>query len=239
MVRWARGRGTLDSNHTDGMSKPTETTEREPVLSDDEIRTMWTALAKADMRESTRRILRLCLMTAQRVGEVSGMTRAELDLEKSLWTIPPARSKNKREHVVPLSDMALDIIRKQIAEVDALAKQKGRAAPQWIFPGPGARAAVTAPSVPKAVARCEWEIEHWTPHDLRRTAATGMEGAGVSPFIVGHVLNHVSATKATVTSRVYARYAYEAEKREALTTWAGKLADILSGAKVVPLRAAG
>jgi hypothetical protein len=49
------------------------------------------------------------------------------------------------------------------------------------------------------------------------------------------VLNNVSATKATVTSRVYARYTYEKEKGEALTLWAGKLAGILTGATVVPL----
>jgi integrase len=94
---------------------------------------------------------------------------------------------------------------------------------------------VSAPAVPKAVARQKWGIDHWTPHDLRRTAAIGMEKSGVSPFIIGHVLNHVSATKATVTSRVYARYMYEKEKREALDLWAGKIAGILSGAKVVPL----
>jgi integrase len=240
MVRWARGRGDLDSNvSVEGMRKPTETTERDRVLSDDEVRTMWADLVSAHMRESTRRILRLCLVTAQRVGEVSGMTRTEIDLEKALWTIPRARTKNKREHIVPLSEMAIDLIREQIAEVEALAERKGRAVPQWIFPAPRACATVTAPSLPKAVARCKWGIDHWTPHDLRRTAATGMEGAGVSPFIIGHVLNHVSATKATVTSRVYARYTYEKEKREALDLWAGKLAGILSGAKIVPLRAAG
>jgi integrase len=213
MVRWARGCGDLDANLVEGMRRPTETTGRERVLTDDEIRTMWADLAGADMRESTRRILRLCLVTGQRVREVSGMARPELDLEKSLWTIPPARSKNKREHVVPLSEMAVDIIRDQLAENEALAKRKGRAVPQWIFPGPGARAAVTAPAIAKAVPRSKWGIAHWTPHDLRRTAATGMEEIGVSPFIIGHVLNHVSATKATVTSRVYARYSYEREKR--------------------------
>ena len=63
------------------MRKPTETVERDRVLSADEIGTMWAALADADMRESTRRIMRLCLVTAQRVGEVAGMMRDELDLE--------------------------------------------------------------------------------------------------------------------------------------------------------------
>jgi integrase len=130
--------------------------------------------------------------------------------------------------------MALDIIREQIAENEAFGRP-----PRLIFPEHGARAAVTGEAVAKAVHRHNWGIPHWTPHDLRRTAATEMERAGVSPFIIGHVLNHVSATKATVTSRIYARYTYEKEKRDAVDLWAGKLAGILTGAKVVPLRAAG
>ena len=155
MVRWARGRGDLDSNLVEGMKKPSETVERDRVLSAGEIRTMWAALADADMREITRRILRLCLVTAQRVGEVSGMTRGELDLDRRVWTIPAARSKNKREHAVPLSGMALGIIREQLADADALAGRKGRAVPSFVFPGPGGRAPVTAASVPKAVKREE------------------------------------------------------------------------------------
>lgn len=227
MVRWARGRGDLDQNLTEGMKRPTETTERDRVLTPDEIRTLWNTLPDADMRESTRRILRLCLVTGQRVGEVSGMTREELDLEKAVWTIPAPRAKNGREHSVPLSGMATAIIRDQMADNAGLAKRKGRKTPPWLFPGPGARAAVTGAAIAKAVARYEWSLEHWTPHDLRRTAATSMESIGISPFVIGHVLNHVSMTKATITSRVYARYQYDAEKRAALDSYATWLLGIL------------
>ncbi|TJU86753.1 MAG: DUF4102 domain-containing protein [Mesorhizobium sp.] len=248
MCRWARGRGDLDSNLVEGMRKPTVTIERDRVLTGGEIKTMWAALPDADMRESTRRIIRLCLVTGQRVGEVSGMTRDEIDIEEKLWTIPAARSKNKREHVVPLPDMAIDIINDQIADAEALADRKERAKSSFIFPAPGGRAAVTAASVPKAIKREEvtkrgtatiMGIAPWTPHDLRRSAATGMEEIGISPFIIGHLLNHVSATKSTITSRVYARYDYSREKREALDLWADRLAAITEGkSNVVPMRVA-
>lgn len=238
MVRWARGRGDLDDNLVEGMRKPTETTERDRVLTADEIKTLWAALPGADMRESTRRIIRLCLVTGQRVGEIAGMARDELDLTKKIWTIPAARSKNHREHVVPLSDMAIGIIKEQKGAVAALAERKGLIVPNWVFPGPGFRDAVTAASVPKAIKRLEVTakgratilgLSPWTPHDLRRTAATHMEEIGISPFIVGHVLNHVSVTKSTVTSRVYARYDYGKEKREALDLWAGRLDGTIQG----------
>lgn len=239
MVRWARARGDLDENLTEGMKKPSETVERDRVLNADEIKSMWKTLPDADMRESTRRVIRLCLVTGQRVGEVSGMTRPEIDLDKGLWVIPAARSKNKREHVVPLSVMAITIIRDQIAEVDALSKRKDRDVPTFVFPGPGARAAVTGAAIAKAIKREEVTEKGaatiigaapWTAHDLRRSAATHMEEMGVSPFVVGHVLNHVSATKSTITSRVYARYDYLKEKTEALDLWADRLAGIIAGA---------
>ncbi|MGT2465801.1 hypothetical protein ACVOMV_12680 [Mesorhizobium atlanticum] len=68
-----------------------------------------------------------------------------------------------------------------------------------------------------------------------------MEEIGISPpFIVGQVLNHVSATKSTVTSRVYARYDYMSEKRDALELWADRLAGIIAGkGNIEPLQSEG
>lgn len=239
MVRWARGRGDLDTNLVEGMAKPSEAVVRDRHLAADEIMTMWDALAEADMRESTRRIIRLCLVTAQRVGEISGMIRDELDLANRTWIIPAARSKNRREHSVPLSSLAVEIIADQLADVQALSERKGRAVPPFVFPGPGARAPVTGAAIAKAVKKAErpagrgqtgiMGVAPWTPHDLRRTAASQMQAIGISPFIIAHVLNHVSITRATVTTSVYAQYDYGKEKREALELWADRLAGIVEG----------
>jgi integrase len=230
MVRWARGRGDLDSNIMDGMRRPSETVERDRVLSADEIRKVWKALPDADMRESTARILKLCLMTGQRVGEVCEMKRGQLDLEGAIWTIPAEIAKNGREHKVPLSAIAQEIVLEQMAAVESLADRKERVVAEFVFPAPGGRSAVSAASVPKAVMRSNHlGIAPWTPHDLRRTAATMMAEGGVSPFIIGHVLNHASVTRATVTGRVYDRYDYGKEKREALETLAALIAGIIKG----------
>jgi integrase len=245
MVRWAKARGDLDNNLVDGMRRPAETVQRDRVLSEDEIRTVWRELPAAAMQEQTRRILRLCLVSAQRVGEVCGMTRDEVDFEQAVWTIPAARSKNGREHSVPLSSMAAQILSEQIADLDAEASRLGRDVSDFVFPSPGGRAAMTNASISKAVSRQETAgpdgkltlgVAPWTPHDLRRTGATFMEESLISPFVVGHILNHVSVTKATVTSRVYARYSYDKEKREALDLWAARLQAIINGgAEVVAI----
>ncbi len=248
MVRWAKARGDLETNLVDGMQRPADTVQRDRVLTYDEVREVWHNLDSAEMADGTRRLLRLCLLTAQRVGEIGGMTRAEVDLDRALWTIPAARSKNGKEHAVPISNMAATVLREQLADVDALSERVGRPTPEFVFPAPGGRAAMTNSAASKAVKRQErigsdgkpdiLGAEPWTPHDLRRTAATLMEEAGVSPFVVGQVLNHVSITKASITSRVYARYNYEKEKREALDILAARVTAIVGegGAQITPMK---
>ncbi len=74
MISWAVENEYLDANPIDGMTKPAEETSRDRVLNDDEFRTLWAGLPKALPRSvQCQRIIKLCLVTAQRVGEVSGL----------------------------------------------------------------------------------------------------------------------------------------------------------------------
>jgi integrase len=66
--------------------------------------------------------LEFCILTAARTGEVIGARPDELDLEKGLWTVPAKRMKGGREHRVPLSSRAIEIVR---------AQPKG----DYVFPG--------------------------------------------------------------------------------------------------------
>lgn len=159
------------------------------------------------------------------------MCSDELNLEAGVWTIPAWRSKNGHAHRVPLTDMARTII----------GEAKARASTEFLFPGYGKDDAIKSSSVGKAVRRFRTKIglPHWTAHDLRRTAATGMADLGVAPHVIGHVLNHRAVTAASVTDQVYNRYSYDREKRAALELWATQLTSILAGgAEVIALRSA-
>jgi integrase len=74
-----------------------------------------------------RLALEALLLTAVRSGEIRGARWPELDLQKGLWTIPAARMKAAKEHVVPLSEEALTVFKRAAA-----LKQKGT---DLIFPG--------------------------------------------------------------------------------------------------------
>jgi integrase len=215
ILRWAVARGDLDHDPIAGMPPPPGGKPRERVLSDDEIKTLWLKLPEALPRYAP--ILRLCLLTAQRVGEVAGMRREELDLKQRLWSLPGTRTKNGHAHAVPLSSAAMEII--------------GEPASEFVF---DIAPTVVAQAIIRAQARIG--IAQWTAHDLRRTALTGMAKLGVEPIVLGHIANHRTTTKAGMTLSVYVHHAYEREKRDALELWADRLRGIIAGsAEVVPL----
>jgi integrase len=92
----------LEVNPLDGVEKPAKATASDRVLSEDEIRTLWRALPTALASVQYQRITKLCLITARRIGEVTGMVPAELDLKAREWRclpVAPERSPARRATV--------------------------------------------------------------------------------------------------------------------------------------------
>ena len=168
------------------------------------------------------------MVTAQRKGEVIGAEWSEFDRENGLWTIPADRAKNAELHAVPLSPLALDVL-------DAI--EANVAGSRYLFPSPRGDQPVAAPSVDHAVRnnRDEIGVGDWTPHDLRRSAATRMASLGVDRLVLSKVLNHVDRS----VTGIYDTHRYVDEKRAALERWGRRLEEIISGetapAKVVEL----
>jgi integrase len=208
-------RGLVDANPVMGTERNKEYS-RERVLAAAELRTIWNALED----DHYGAIVKLLALTAQRAGEIGGLCWSEIG-DKAI-TLSGERTKNKRAHVIPLSETARAII----------AKQPHRADRDLIFgigDGPfagwsGCKAKLDA-RIKKATGKA---LPHWTPHDLRRTAATQMAGLGVQPHIIEAVLNHVGGHKGGVAG-IYNRSTYEPEKRTALDLWANHLAAIVAG----------
>jgi integrase len=226
IFRWGVGRDLVQIDPTAGLRAPiAKEPVRERALSADEIRTAWLALDRTPisrehwrrqdgdfpMRRATALALKLALVTAQRIGEVTGICAAELDLNDvtPLWTVPGNRSKNRQPNRVPLSALALCVI----AEARGLAGDS-----VWLFPGLSCSGPIEPTAPTKALARAMpiIGIPPFRVHDLRRTAATHIAEMGVAPHTISLVLNHVSVRRGTVTGRVYNQYSYDREKREAL-----------------------
>jgi integrase len=215
MFSWAVDGDYLASSPVTGVKPRSKPVRRDRVLSDVEITGLWKMLQDAALSQAMADIVWLLMLTGQRSGEVCGMMRSEVDLDAARWTIPKERTKNGLEHVVPLSAPALAIVRMAVNRSDFDADD----VPLFTRTGEP----IESNAVAQAVRlKLQAGNERYTPHDFRRTVATGMSDLGVAPHVVEAVLNHISGFKAGVAG-IYNRAKYEPEKAEALTLWAEKL----------------
>jgi integrase len=218
-------------NPATGLQSTFEETSRSRVLNDDELRALWPALQGPNFSPLTETMalsLRLCGLTLQRGQEVCGIDVRELHLDQRIWIIPPERTKNHREHVVPLSPAALAVINRALA-IRPKPKERKRKLSGPLFPSPrDPTKPITRHALTRAMARLcdEIGIEDAGPHDLRRTGATNItsERIGMPRFVVSAVLNHVSEMGGITA--VYDRNEYLSEKRSALEAWARLLTTV-------------
>ena len=213
------------------------------VLPREEIKLFWQA-TEVDWLAQTAGALRLILLTGQRPGEVIGMHTREIDGE--WWTIPPERSKNKRPNRVFLTATALELVAGMSGYVfpgEAVTGQParprgGNALAHYLRrlilgSQPDKRVKGLAGRKKHAALKQNGQfgnlsklpIPYFTPHDLRRTAATRMAEAGILPHTIARILNH---TDRSVTALHYNLYSYDAEKKEALLRWEAELLQIVT-----------
>ena len=222
LCKWAIDRGFIDRSPCEGMRAPSPETKRDRVLTDHEMRLVWKACEAIGAPFGG--VVRLLILTGARLREVAGMEWAEVDLQARTWTLPKARAKNRRDHVVPLSDAAVEIIaaRPRMGGSRFLFSTTGRTAVSGF-----SNAKKDIDAAIKAVAGDGAEpVPHWTLHDLRRTVATGLQKLGVRLEVTEAVLNHVSGSRRGVVG-IYQRHDWADEKRAALSAWGDRVAQIV------------
>jgi integrase len=241
MFDWAAAKDLIPASPMAGVERPGgEERPRDRVLNAEEVKTFWSKLDTADMAEPTRLALRLLLVTAQRRGELTFAAWSHFDLDGALWKIPVqllksshARRSKPEPHSVPLSPLAIKLLGK-------LKALTGEGA--YVLPAHADKKKDRSYSE-RVLSRAVREnadhfgIEHFTPHDLRRTAASFMTKLKIPRLHVEKVLNHSTGDIA----EVYDRHDYLAEKRTALDRWATFLEELTSGksSNVVPLANVG
>jgi integrase len=203
---------------------------RKRVLSDDELRTVWRVASNGEGTYGY--FLRFILLTATRLREAGNMNRSELS--GTDWIIPAARYKTKLPHLISLSKGAQSLLARL-----PVVGFKG-----WVFTSNG-EVPISGYSKSKQQfdARVLAELrkrdpnagplEHWTPHDLRRTARTLMSRAGVdsdhAERCLGHVIPGIRGT--------YDLYEFRDEKAAAFEALAAQIERIVDPQpNVVPLR---
>ena len=205
--------------------------QRGRVLSDDELARFWHRGETCGLRRLTVLALQFVLVTGQRPGEVAGIRRSEIDGDT--WVIPAERRrKTDSALTVPLTATAQRILDAAREETERLKPRRGEAHSDHIFQTrPGKPITTTALS--RAVLRYAERLGsnddptwgYWRPHDLRRTARTGLSAAGVGELVAELAIGHTR--KGMVA--VYDLHRYDAEKRAALEAWERRLLRIVEG----------
>jgi len=247
MFNFALDREWVEANPASRIPEPGEEKSRDRVLNDEELRDLWTMLeclanqdeeenddkapafrrANARVTPATAQAFQVQLLTAQRPGETQKMRWADVDLESGWWTIPAIVAKNGLAHRVPLTTPVIEILERR--------RELAGEGTKVVFENRRGGGSIAHRGKKAASIMCRGLSFQFRAHDLRRTASTGMAEAGVHRDHIAKVLNHVEGGPAA--TRIYDRYAYDKEKRDALERWAQRLDAIIEGRirKVVPI----
>lgn len=239
---WAQERGIIEINPSADIKKPGAETSRDRVLSAEELRLIWNACTRENSQFNS--IVRLLMLTGQRLNEIARLRWTEIDTEARTLTLEPLidgqrRTKNQRLHIVPLTDPALAILASRQQVQQALATDE-EPAPALVFTTTGKTAfsgfsrgkslldARLGKALKAAYPDCQPPtFPPWRLHDIRRSVATHMaEDLRIAPHIIEAVLNHISGTKGGVAG-VYNRALHLDERRDALEAWSLHLMDLV------------
>ena len=191
------------------IEKEYEELEREHVLRDAEIKAIW--MATTSLSRPYNAWIKLLLLCGQRRGETASIRRSQI--VDGCWHLSGSDTKNGRPNIIPLSSQAQ-------ALVDLLLEQSGN---YLIKTDRIGDKPINGFSKVKRQMDKLSGVNGWRMHDVRRTVSTNLTKLGVDRFILQKILNHTE----TGTTKIYDRYSYMNEKREALQRWADRLDEIV------------
>ncbi|MGM4902046.1 tyrosine-type recombinase/integrase [Tardiphaga sp. 866_E4_N2_1] len=221
MFNWATSQDIVSSSPIRGLKAYSSGEARDRILSPEEIRIFWNWLDFADLTDDMADALRLQLCLGARIGETAGMRADELNSISWQWTLPAARSKNKKARVTPIVGIARKILSERLRTVTA--------GPLFINE---TGAALRSNDVGSAIVtrRRRIPLNHFVSHDIRRTVATQLIEIGINYDIVAVTLGHEPGDKNTRTLvKHYVRSDLIPQKTAALEAWDRRLAGIIDG----------
>ncbi|MDD2894239.1 MAG: tyrosine-type recombinase/integrase [Halothiobacillaceae bacterium] len=236
LFNWCVLREYLDSNPLAMVKKSKiggAEKERERTLSESEIRELCDKLPDAGLGRATELSLWILLSTAARVGEIIQARWSEVDLDNGVWTIPARTAKNGKAIPITLSNFALRHF-KELREIHhwndwdmPSTKKDGYHVCEKSITRQVKDRQTDAPfsGRSKAVSALILSGGNWTPHDLRRTAATMMRGLGTSSDVIEKCLNHTEQNKLIKT---YQQADLSGEMRTAWIRLGEKLSEVLN-----------
>jgi integrase len=202
----------VNSNPAAGIKACAESSSRERVLAEAELREVW----RACLDDDYGRIVKLLMLTGQRKTEIGDLNWSEVNEAQRQIELLGARTKNKRPHVVPLSKHAWAALPKKRKDRDQVFGRRAHGFSGW---SKSKRELDERIAAARNTAGLKTPMPPWTIHDLRRTFVTHVLDRKLAlPHVVEACVNHISGHKAGVAG-VYNKANYADEKRAAMDEW--------------------
>ena len=210
VMKWAVANGWRTDNPAEAISqalpKHVDTQQHRKSLHYDKVPDFLDALKASDANTSTKLALELVILTASRSSEVRKADWSEFDLEQGIWTRPAEHMKSKKEHRVPLSPRALEIV----AEVGKLGDGAG-----LVFPGTKIGKPLSDMTLLKLTKALGYDVH---VHGFRTSFKTWTQERTNTPREVSEAaLAHVVKDKAEAA---YARSDFFEKRRKLMERWA-------------------
>ncbi|EPO8906508.1 integrase domain-containing protein, partial [Klebsiella oxytoca] len=207
---YAVNTGLINANPASGIGMAFEKPKKQnmPTLRPEELPKLMRSLVMSNLSVPTRCLIEWQLLTLVRPSEASGARWAEIDLNAKLWTIPAERMKAKREHIVPLSPQAIEIL-EIMKPISAHRK--------FIFPSRNDHNKPMNSQTANAALKRIGYAGKLVAHGLRSIASTAMNEEGFNPDVIEAALSHNDKNE---VRRAYNRSTY-LEQRKQLAVWWG------------------
>ncbi|EFN7981698.1 TPA: integrase domain-containing protein [Escherichia coli] len=206
---YAVNTGLIDANPASGVGMAFEKPKKKnmPTLRPEELPNLMNSLTMSNLSVSTRCLIEWQLLTLVRPSEASGTQWAEIDLDAKLWIIPAERMKAKREHIVPLSPQALDIlnIMKPIS-----------AHRTHVFPSRSDPLKPMNSQTANAALKRIGFAGKLVAHGLRSIASTALNERGYNPDVIEAALAHSDKNE---VRRAYNRSVYLEKRKQLMNDW--------------------
>lgn len=202
--------GLIDANPASGIGNAFERPKKQhmPTIRPEELPKLMRTISMSNLSIPTRCLLEWQLLTLIRPAEASATAWAEIDIENREWRIPAERMKAKRDHVVPLSDQALEILE----IMHPISGQR-----EYVFPSRNdPRKAMNSQTANAALKRIGYGGK-LVAHGLRSIASTAMNEAEFNADVIEAALAHSDKNE---VRKAYNRSTY-LEQRRALMDWWG------------------
>jgi len=206
---YAVNTGLIDANPASGVGMAFERPKKQnmPTLRPEELPKLMRSLVMSNLSITTRCLIEWQLLTLVRPSEASGTQWSEIDFDLNLWVIPADRMKAKREHVVPLSKQALDILE----VMRPLSANR-----QYVFPSRNnPKEPMNSQTANAALKRIGYGGK-LVAHGLRSIASTALNEASFNPDVIESALAHSDKNE---VRRAYNRSTYLEQRKDMMSWW--------------------